>query len=629
MEKMTINLLILEDDPDDAEFAVKELEREGFTVEWSRVDTEKAYREALEKKPDLILSDYFVPSFSGTDALKMQQKIVPEIPLIITSGKIGEDTAVECVKSGAIDYVLKDNLSRLGPVVKRALKEVQEHQELRRVEKAFKESEIKYRVLFETAQNAIFLSDESGKFIDVNQKACKSLGYSKEELLRLTNRDIDADQTGYKAFQKIRNEHEKTLTFEVYQKKKDGTTLPVEITGSSYIIGRQRIFLAIARDISERKQAEDALRESEDRFRTLIEFSPFGISIMKPDRSFEYFNPKFTSLFGYTKDEIPDKQAWFEKAYPDEEYRQKVVSIWKEDLVEDVKIEEIMPRIVTVRCKNGQDKIIQFRSVVIKDGKHFLTYEDISAQVKAEEERKNLENQLQVAKKMESIATLAGGVAHEFNNALIGITGNIEFLNMDLPDDENVTKYTKSMKSSAHRMAHLTSQLLAYARGGKYQDKIVSLNDFVEDTLPLIKYNIKPDTRIETDLPKDILNVKVDLTQMQMVLSTILTNSDEALEGPGRIRITTTNEDIDDEFARTHPGLRPGRYVCLTIKDDGKGMDEEIKSKIFEPFFTTKFQGCGLGMAAVYGIVKNHGGWVSVESEISKGTTVRIYLPST
>ena len=506
MEKKIINLLILEDDPDDAELMVKELEQEGFLVEWTRVETEEAFRKELEKSPDLILADYFVPSFSGTDALKMQQEIVPEIPLIITSGKIGEDTAVECVKSGAIDYVLKDNLSRLGPVVKRALKEVQEHQELRRV--------------------------------------------------------------------------------------------------------------------------EDALRESEDRFRTLIEFSPFGISIMKPDWSFEYFNPKFTSLFGYTKEDIPDKQTWFKKAYPDEEYRKDVISIWKEDLVEGVKFGEIKQRIFTVRCKNGQDKIIQFRSVVIKDEKHFLTYEDISAQVKDEEERKNLENQLQVAKKMESIATLAGGIAHEFNNALIGITGNIEFLNMDLPDDENVTKYTVSMKSSAHRMAHLTSQLLAYARGGKYQEKIVSLNDFVEDTLPLIKHNIKPDIRIETELPKDILNVKADLTQMQMVLSTILTNSDEAIEGPGRIRIIATNEDIDDEFAKTHPGLKAGYYVCLTIKDDGKGMDEEIKSKIFEPFFTTKFQGRGLGMAAVYGIVKNHGGWVSVESEIGKGTTVRIYLPA-
>jgi len=506
MDKKTLHLLILEDNPDDAELAVKELGREGFTVEWSRVDTEKAYREALEKKPDLILADYFVPSFSGTDALKIQQEIVPNIPLIIFSGKIGEDTAVECVKSGAIDYVLKDNLSRLGPIIKRALKEVQEHRELNR--------------------------------------------------------------------------------------------------------------------------AEDALRESEDRFRTLVEFSPFGISIMKPDRSFEYFNPKFTKLFGYTKDDIPDKQTWFEKTYPDEEYRKNVVSIWKEDLVEDVKIGEIKPRVFTIRCKDGQDKTVYIRSVVLKDGKHFLTYENISARVKAEEERKELENQLQVAKKMESIATLAGGVAHEFNNALIGITGNIEFLNMDLPDDENVTKYTESMKSSAHRMAHLTSQLLAYARGGKYQEKIVSLNDFVEDALPLIKHNIKPDIRIETDLPKDILSVKADLIQMQMVLSTILTNSDEAIEGPGRIRIITTNENIDDEIAKAKPGLKPGHYVCLTIEDDGKGMDEETKSKIFEPFFTTRFQGRGLGMAAVYGIVKNHSGWVSVESEPNKGTTVRIYLPA-
>jgi CheY-like chemotaxis protein len=150
----------------------------------------------------------------------------------------------------------------------------------------------------------------------------------------------------------------------------------------------------------------------------------------------------------------------------------------------------------------------------------------------------------------------------------------------------------------------------------------------VEETLPLIKKTIDPSIHLETGLHDDIFNVYADLTQMQLVLSAILNNSAEAIEGKGRIRISTNNKEIIEEFAKTHPGLKPGPYVCLTIADSGKGMDKETRSRIFEPFFTTKFRGRGLGMAAVYGIVKNHSGWISVDSQLGKGTVVRIYLPA-
>jgi two-component system cell cycle sensor histidine kinase/response regulator CckA len=184
------------------------------------------------------------------------------------------------------------------------------------------------------------------------------------------------------------------------------------------------------------------------------------------------------------------------------------------------------------------------------------------------------------------------------------------------------------MKQSAHRMAHLTSQLLAYARGGKYNPQPMSLSNFVEGALPIIQHILDPDIRVETDLPLDIMDVNIDRTQMQMVLSAIVANSNEAIDPPGRIRISTRNMDIDQEFIKDHPGLTPGSYVCLSIEDDGKGMDEETRNRIFDPFFTTHFMGRGLGMASVYGIIKNHDGTTTVDSEIGKGTVVRIYLPA-
>lgn len=238
-------------------------------------------------------------------------------------------------------------------------------------------------------------------------------------------------------------------------------------------------------------------------------------------------------------------------------------------------------------------------------------------------ERKRMEEQLRQAQKMESISTLAGGIAHQFNNALSVITGNLELLTMSLPENSVYDENIEPIKKSSYRMSNLTSQLLAYARGGRYNPKTVSLSAFISDTLPLIRHGISPVIQIEHDLMHSKVNIETDLTQMQMVLSAVATNAAEAIEGPGRIRIITVEKEIE----LNHPYLAPGRYVCLTIEDDGKGMDEKTKNRMFEPFFTTNFQGRGLGMAAVYGIIQNHGGWVSVESELGSGTVVNIYLP--
>ena len=243
-------------------------------------------------------------------------------------------------------------------------------------------------------------------------------------------------------------------------------------------------------------------------------------------------------------------------------------------------------------------------------------------------DKKKMEAQLQQIQRMEAVATLAGGVAHEFNNALMGIMGNIELLKIDLPEDERRDRYFEAMNSSGHRMSRLTDQLLAYAEGGKYQPKNLKLDDFVIETLPILQHDLNPEVRVETHFQKDISFVSADNAQMQMVLSAILANSNEAIEDEGIIRITAENKDLEQDFTKQHPGLKPGSHVCLTIEDDGKGMDEEARNGIFEPFFTTKFQGRGMGMAAVYGIIKGHDGAITVESEPGKGSVVRIYLPA-
>ncbi|HVO84525.1 MAG TPA: response regulator [Syntrophobacteria bacterium] len=253
---------------------------------------------------------------------------------------------------------------------------------------------------------------------------------------------------------------------------------------------------------------------------------------------------------------------------------------------------------------------------------------EIEERKRAEKERQELQAHLLEAQKMDAIATLAGGVAHQFNNALMGITGNIELLKRIDPKTDKMNHIFDSMYDSARRMAHLTDQLLAHARGGKYNPRTISLNECVKDTLPLISHAMAPSIQVYTDFADNISVVKADLTQIQIVLSAIIANATEAVEGRGHICITTRNERIEEESVKEHPGSEKGSYVCLEVEDNGKGMDEKTKARVFEPFFTTKLQGRGLGMAAVYGIVTNHNGWIELDSELGKGTVVRIYLPT-
>jgi len=253
---------------------------------------------------------------------------------------------------------------------------------------------------------------------------------------------------------------------------------------------------------------------------------------------------------------------------------------------------------------------------------------EIEERKRGEEERIHLESQLQQAHRIEAIATLAGGIAHQFNNALFVISGNVELFEKAHTTDERTIKYIQPIKTSVRQMANLTNQLLAYAQGGMYKPGNVSLTRFVQDALPIIKYPLDPSIVVETDLHQDVVDVAADTNQLQMVLSAVVTNAAEAITGAGKITITTENKEIDEDLASRHTGLKPGLYVCLSVEDNGKGMDEETCMRVFEPFFTTKFHGRGLGMAAAYGIIKSHGGWIWVDSKPDTGTVVHIYLPA-
>ena len=385
------------------------------------------------------------------------------------------------------------------------------------------------------------------------------------------------------------------------------------------IIGDELLF--ISKDITEKKQAEAELNKEKERFRVLVEEFPLGISLIRKDGHYEYINPKFTELVGYTLEDIPTGKEWFKKAYPDREQRSKAVSMWFQ-LKKDAKQGEYSQRELNVTCKDGSEKTILFRTVNMEAGQTLVLYEDIT-------KTKRLEEQFQQAQKMEAIGTLAGGIAHDFNNLLMGIQGRASLMTIDINSAHPYFEHLKEIEKYVKSASDLTRQLLGFARRGRYEVKPIDLNDIIKKSSMMFA-RTKKEIYIHRKYQKDIWPVEADHGQMEQVLLNLYVNAWQAMTNGGEIYLETENVMIDEDYSKTYR-IELGRYVKISVTDTGIGMDEATQKRIFEPFFTTKKmgRGTGLGLASVYGIIKNHGGFINVYSEKGEGSTFSIYLPAT
>ncbi len=499
--------------------------------------------------------------------------------------------------------------------------------EREKAEEILRISEEKFSKAFHSSPNLMAISTlKEGRFIDINETFLKVHGYTRDEVIGHTSAELDLFPD-LKDREKIKNEllkkgsiHDFESTFRV----KSGEIRKGSFSAEIIKIDGRQCLLSVVDDITERKQAEDRLKDSEERYRDLFEKSPVSMSLSTLDGQLIAGNEAMAVVTGYTIDEL--KTINLSELYKDPQTRKKLIqTINRDDIAFNFPVQ--------LRRKDGRFSSLLMTAIKIHQavGDNLLQIigVDVTERAQVEREKDRLGAQLQQSRKMDAIAALAGGIAHQFNNALSTIIGNLELLRMDSPDNKHILKYIGPVKDSAYRMTHLTDQLLAYARGGKYQPKIISLNDLVRETLPLLKHTINPSINVETDLPSNISFVIADLTQMQMVMSAIMSNASESIEGKGRIRISCRDEKIiGKDIKKKYAGLKPGTYVSMTIEDDGKGMDEKTKNRVFEPFFSTKFHGRGLEMAAVYGIINNHDGRISIDSEPGKGTRVHVYLPA-
>ena len=372
------------------------------------------------------------------------------------------------------------------------------------------------------------------------------------------------------------------------------------------------------RNVSDRKRAEAARRESEEKFRALVEKSPLGIALIADDGHYKYINPQFSTIFGYTIEDIPDGKAWFKKSYPNKEYRQNVIKAWIDDL-KQINGGQARSRIFTVTCKDGLRKKIHFRSVAMENRDQLVICEDVT-------EKLTLEKQLLQAQKFEAIGTLAGGIAHDFNNLLMGIQGRASLMSVDLDPFHSHQEHIKSIEACIRSATDLTMQLLGFARGGKYEVKPININQLVLNSATMFSRTRK-EIKIHTKMRQSPLVVEADRGQIEQVLLNIYVNAWQAMPDGGELYVETSSVMLDDNYCNPYEA-KPGRYAKVSVTDTGIGMTEDTRRQIFDPFFTTKekSRGTGLGLASAYGIIKNHGGIITVYSERNHGTTFNIYL---
>lgn len=366
---------------------------------------------------------------------------------------------------------------------------------------------------------------------------------------------------------------------------------------------------------------EDTLKDSELRYRRLFETAQDGILIIDGATGrISDVNPFLMNLLGYSRRDFIGKPLW--RLGPFRDIRASKSAF--QDLISSGYIRyEHLP----LETRDGQRIEVEFISNVYQAGKKRTiqcNIRDNSQRKQTERIRLKIETQLKQIQKMEAVSTLAGGMAHQFNNALTVIAGGLSMLEEECHQRNKA--YVQLMIEATDKMTRLTRQLLAYARGGSHGVETILLSNLVADTLPLFKAS-KLSTTIETELSSDLSPIYADRNQLQMALLAVLDNASEAIETQGLIRITCRKEVLAGEAVKPFPGLTPGIYASLIVEDNGKGMKEETRNRVFEPFFSTHFPGRGLGMAAVYGIVKNHDGWISVASQLGVGTTVTVRLP--
>lgn len=601
-----LNLLMLEDVPADAELVEHELRRFGFDLQMRRVETREGFvRELSVASADIILADYTVPDFGALEALQLLREVQNPTPLLLVTGSNSEEIAVKCMQEGAEDYVLKSGIQRLPAAVQRTLRKQQTERQHLAAEEALRRSEEQFRLITENTRDLICLLDLDGSLLYAAPSFRQVLGIAADSLLGSACSRLVHPDDG-RTFKETLDEslffHE-TRTAELRFRHADGHWVSFE-TAASHIFdehGRPQRALLVSRDTTDRKRAEREIRK----LAAFPRFNPNPVLEFAADGSLTYFN-----------DAAQEMARSLKKNHP----------------------QSILPlntaNIVRMCLASGQARLNLSTNIAgrILSWSFFPVVNNRVVHCYAEDatDRLNLEAQLRQAQKMDSVGQLAAGVAHDFNNILTIIQGHAGLLKGVAGLDAMPLESARQISLAAERAANLTRQLLMFSRKQIMQPQLLNMNDVIENLSKMLRSLVGEPVELKRALAAQLPPIYADAGMMEQIIVNLSVNARDAMPRGGALHIATEHVSIQAEQATRHPDAREGEFVCLNVADTGHGMDGSTLSHIFEPFFTTKEigKGTGLGLATVYGIVKQHQGWIEVESAVGRGTTFRIFLPS-
>lgn len=495
---------------------------------------------------------------------------------------------------------------------------------IHRIRRQLVDREELFHLISENAADMIAVVDMDGKRIFNSVSYQKVLGYSPAELQassgfeqihpddreRVKNAAAEARKTGIG----------KTLQYRL--RHKNGAWLVLESTSSviQNADGQPEKLIIVNRDVTERKRADEALRRLETGFRSVVEDAPYGIYRASPSGRFLQVNPALQKMLGYeSTEELLGKDLASEIFRHSEEYQRLTELLTRTEEIKDLEMDW--------NRKDATPITVRFSGRRVNDENGALAYFEAFAEDVTE--KRILERQLRMAQKMEAIGRLSGGIAHDFNNLLGVIIGYSRVLKRELGENNPQAEHALEIEKAGQRAVSLTKQLLAFSRQQVLSPSILNLNTLASDMEKMLPQLLGEDIEVSLLLDPDLGNVKADQSQIEQVIMNLAVNARDAMPMGGKLKIETSNVELDQTYVRGHPGSKIGSFILLAVTDTGTGMDAATLTHIFEPFFTTKElgKGTGLGLATVYGIVKQSTGYIGLESAPGKGTSFQIYLP--
>jgi PAS domain S-box-containing protein len=623
-ETPRLRILHLEDDETDHHYVRELLENEGMRCEFRLVKSRQEYEAALkESRYDLIISDYTVPSFDGMHALEIKRRACPETPFIFFSGTIGEEIAVESLRNGAVDYVLKQRPGRLAQAVRRVLHESAEREQLQRVERALKTSEERYRIVTRASNDIIWEWDIAGNSIWFNDSFRKVFGRDAAQLesrwegwLGMIHPEDQPRVTSGLAA--VLAQGGTAWWSEHRMRRADGTYGHIFDRASVVYDneGKPSRVVGVAIDVTERRQAEEKIREQA----ALLDQASDAIILCDLEARIMFWSKGAERLYGWTAAEAVGKgmvnlllngkaPAEMQEAIEQLEERGEWTGQLQE-FAKDSRRVSVQSRVTVIRGADGKPK-----SVLIINS-------DIT-------ERKHLEEQLLRAQRLESLGVLVSGIAHDLNNALSPILMGVGILRSELRSKESEPIFSM-VEASARRGADMVKQILTFARGGDTLKSLVPMDQLTKEMGKITSDVFPKNIKARVNVARDSWPVSGIPTQLHQVLMNLCVNARDAMPNGGTLTLSTLNVRLDSGEAAKYPDAKPGQYLCISVADTGTGMVPEQLGRIFEPFFTTKApgKGTGLGLSTSRNIIRSHGGFMTVSTKLGEGSEFRCYLPA-